>query len=193
MIPPVLHVVWLGDKPEPDHMLDSFRALNPKWMIMKWDEWCAQEILHIDIEREQKRFPMLAGLSNLIRLHAVYQFGGIYADYDFVHHKPLESLRVHQAFACEQEPGRLCNAFFGAELTHPWLRFQISDLDSCVGLAPYWGVDLMTKHSWNVTKHELERLPQHIAYPYRWDTPPEARIVHPDSIVEHLWDYSWKD
>lgn len=83
-IPKIIHYVWLGGEPLPPEVEDciqSWRAYMPEYKIRRWDEASLGEIDY-DFVREAIAERKWAFASDVIRLHALYHYGGIYLDTD---------------------------------------------------------------------------------------------------------------
>ena len=187
-IPLICHTFWAGKMPQDLYDLKwAMGAKDDDILHYVWDEVSIGE-LGLDYHDLKKRYLNDAGVSNVVRLHAVHKDGGIWLDADFKAHKSLMPLFAWTgAWAAEQEPGRLCNAAFGAPPSHPWIKAQIDLMPQYERINAYGGVDCMNA----VPREDLTIIPSHWVYSYRWDDAPEKRIPHPDAIVEHLWHGSW--
>lgn len=176
-----------GDRPERiRQMMLSIRQHNLGWDIRCWHEGNVKD-LGLDVNALKDRCVNWASVSNVVRLHAVNQFGGIWCDSDILALKPFNKLRAYKAFAAKQDCLRLCNAFFGAEPGHQWLEWQIARHERLMDADAAAGVYLMT----DAPRNGVELIPTHWCYPYSYDTPAENRVPHRDSLAEHKWDGSW--
>jgi mannosyltransferase OCH1-like enzyme len=189
--PPICHTFWdepFYGMPEPYQQLhDEMQAMNPNVLFYVWDKYSIEE-LGLDYQKLLDDYINNAGVSNVVRLHAVLKDGGIWMDTDFKAHKPLDLLfAIEGAWAAEQEPGRWCNAIFGAPPNHPWIAHQIATMPRYVRVNAYGGVDNMN----DAPREGVTKIPAEWVYSYRWDTPIEQRSVHPDAIVSHLWAGTW--
>lgn len=86
MIPKVIHYIWIGHKEKPQFILDciqSWKEKLPDYEIIEWDNEKCKDILQNNIYAkeafEAKRY---AYASDVIRLHILYNYGGIYLDTD---------------------------------------------------------------------------------------------------------------
>lgn len=122
-IPKKLHYVWLGPKPLPSDdqkYIQGWQKLNPDFSIRRWTE---QDI-------DLKRFPIVktaldmkrwALASDVIRMYAVYEEGGIYLDTDIELLKPLAPLLQYDGFAGWESRYWFTTAIFGAKMRSPWI------------------------------------------------------------------------
>lgn len=184
-LPLICHTFWAG----PIVFNGAYAKLqydNPSIEFWLWDEENI-EGLGFNYDDLLKRFVNPAGVSNVIRLHAIHANGGVWLDMDFVSHKPMDKLFEIGDWAAEQEPGRLCNAAMGARRGSPWIEHQISTIKKYEKVNAYGGVDNMNE----APRDGVTVIPTEWVYSYLWHTPIAERKVHPDAIVEHLWSGTW--
>lgn len=101
MIPKIIHYCWFGRGPMPESALkciESWHRFMPDYAYYLWDED------NFDIERwpyakeayDCRRF---AFVSDVARLYALRELGGLYFDVDFMVLKPFDDLLSYKAFA----------------------------------------------------------------------------------------------
>ncbi|EPJ3241864.1 glycosyltransferase family 32 protein, partial [Proteus mirabilis] len=84
MIPKKIHYVWIGDKPKPKFVLeciDTWKKYLPDYQIIEWNNESIKDIKNNYMEEAIKN-KKWAFASDYIRLHALYNEGGIYLDTD---------------------------------------------------------------------------------------------------------------
>jgi len=123
MIPKIIHYCWLSGDPFPeliDNCIKTWKKLLPDYEFMLWDT---------------KRFPMdtnswvkeafetkkYAFAADYIRLHAVYEYGGIYMDTDIEVLKSFDELLRLPYFIGSEGGGIIEAGVFGAEKGANWL------------------------------------------------------------------------
>ena len=186
MIQKIIHSVWLGPNPPLDDCyLSRWEFCPPE----TWDRkfWMGEEQIRegLGLEPWQYEHSTKAGMSNIIRLHAVYQYGGIYTDHDVMLIKPLDPLLEHSACVCRQKDKILCNAVFGATPKHPWIKAMIDNYgDQRIHDAAY-ACHLMEPH----LTPDVTILPTDVFYPFNWNEPPKPPTER--TIGIHLWNGSW--
>ena len=92
MIPRILHYVWVGDSPKPQHVLDciaSWRRLCPGWEIREWGGDFAKTVENRYV-REALEHRKWAFAADWIRLYALVKCGGFYLDTDMEMEKPFD-------------------------------------------------------------------------------------------------------
>lgn len=100
MIPKIIHYIWLGSEPIPTEMLEcmnSWKMYMPDYELKCWND---DSIIEIDCDfvKEALQERKFAFASDVIRLYAVYKYGGIYMDTDVVVYKSFTPLLVNHAF-----------------------------------------------------------------------------------------------
>jgi inositol phosphorylceramide mannosyltransferase catalytic subunit len=187
---PLVHHLWLGG-PIPEQYTqwrEAMIAMNPSVKFWLWREQGVEETLGLNMEDLKYRFPTWAGISNAVRLYIVHKFSGLYFDLDYEPIKPLDEFLEYGDAVCLQEDGRACNSYFQAEQGSRWVKWQIDHLDDINHLAPYAGVDHMTKA---LREAPVTILPSRWVYPFNFDAPADKRALHPDTIMCHHWSGSW--
>ena len=133
MIPKIIHYVWLGQNSLPEEMqecIDSWKRFMPDYEIKKWDNQVIDK-LDIHFVKQAVREKKWAFASDVIRLWAVYQFGGIYLDTDVMVYKSFDDLLDNHAFigreCCLQIMGsqtefHLTSFCFGAEPKSEYIK-----------------------------------------------------------------------
>ena len=191
-IPHILHFVT-GDHPNQTVVdrIKKITSLHPTWKFYHW-----RDSNPPDSGRLSKYYRSAnsgAELADLMRLDAVWAFGGIYIDSDFSVELPLDPIADNYDFFIASEDGDyLTNALFGATPSHPGIDAIVQAL---LDDEPDW-----TKPANEATgpflfervchwRTDVDVLPRETFYPYNWwETP---RASHRLSYGTHLWDGSW--
>lgn len=108
MIPKIIHYCWFGKKEKPDDvlkMIDTWKKTLPDYEIMEWNE-SNFDINSFKFTREAYATRNYAHVSDVARLKALYEVGGVYLDTD------VEVLKTF-------DPYLNCRSFCGAE--HKWV------------------------------------------------------------------------
>ena len=187
MIPKIIHLFWAGAFPKemlPWH--DSIAGHHPDWEINLWTPDTI-EVLGLDCNALKFDCVNWAGVSNIVRLHAVNKFGGVWLDSDCEVLKPLDPLLERNAFAARQDGDRICNAVFGAVAEHHCLKWQIAREQQLRSEDAAQGVYLMSE----APRDGVTILPMEYFYPFSYNAKPEDRKAHPDSFLIHHWKGSW--
>lgn len=123
MIPKIIHYCWLsGEEFPPDIKTNiaTWKAMLPDYEFILWDTkrfdvttsvWAQQAY-------ENKKYAFAA---DLIRLHAVYTYGGIYLDTDVEVVKSFDDLLALPYFVGAQFDNLIEAAIFGSEKGSGWI------------------------------------------------------------------------
>ena len=108
MIPKKIHYCWLSGEPLPGNLvkcLSSWRNVLNDYEIIKWDAQ-SFDVDSVPFVKEACSVKKWAFASDYIRLHALYEEGGIYLDTDVYVRKRFDSFLSHDFFsAVEYHPG----------------------------------------------------------------------------------------
>lgn len=188
MIPKILHQ-FLAGEPSDDisRWMATVRKFNPDWKIVVWNP---DDIIGLRLNCEDLKFwcKNWAGVSNIVRLHALNEFGGVWIDTDCEMLKPLDPLLEHDAFCALQDTNRICNAVVGAIPEHPFIRWQIArqEMLKCEDAAV--GVTLISE----APRADVTILATEFFYPWSYSAPPGTRFAHQNSYCIHHWKGSWQ-
>lgn len=125
--PRIIHRVWLGDKTPLTRDVEfgpQWLGLHPGWKMVEWDDQRVEsELRPLILDARYDQAPTVVHRADIVRIEAVYRFGGMYVDYDMEPLRNVESLisgsEGWTTPDADQFPG---NAFFGAVAGHPGLR-----------------------------------------------------------------------
>jgi hypothetical protein len=96
-IPPILHMIWVGEKPVPKFFVDYFlqwKKLMPSWYFMIWtNEKLTTEYFDENFLELIKTVKPPAQKADLIRYYILEKWGGFYVDADVIPKRSLEDLR----------------------------------------------------------------------------------------------------
>lgn len=132
MIPKVIHYCWFGrgEKPElAKKCIAGWKRFCPDYKIVEWNEdnfdldttaytrWCY----------DNKKW---AFLSDYVRLHIIYEQGGVYLDTDVEMVKPIDHLLENEAFyGFQTETLVNTGQGFGAVAHHPTVEAMIAQYE----------------------------------------------------------------
>ncbi|MET3357053.1 glycosyltransferase family 32 protein [Leuconostoc citreum] len=97
MIPKTIYYVWFGGKALPDDVIkniESWKKFNPEYEIVQIDETRGDLFNYTDYEFSNSAYQSekWAFVSDIARLHVIYQKGGIYLDTDVEVLRPLDDI-----------------------------------------------------------------------------------------------------
>lgn len=193
-IPRILHrVVPEVTTPEAERYWTGWQSLHPGWTFLthrdplvpaEWPETAA--FWHHAANGAQ--------LADMVRLEALWRWGGIYVDQDVEGYRSLEPLLPLSAFAAWEDPQAVPNAVLGAVAGHPAIR---ACLDLMLSRLPgdTWqaGPGVTTKIL--PGRDDVLLLPPGSFYPYHYREKHRAtenhRRAQPWAFGAHHWWGSW--
>lgn len=117
MIPKIIHYCWFGRNPKPeiiDKCLASWKKYCPDWEIREWNEENF-DVSAFPYAQEAYAAKKWAFVSDVARLYAVYECGGIYLDTDVELLQSIDGFCEYDAvFAFETELNINTGIGFGA-------------------------------------------------------------------------------
>jgi hypothetical protein len=99
MIPKTIHYVWFGGNPLPElaqKCIASWKKYCPEYEIVEWNE-TNFDVNYCPYAKEAYEEKKWAFVSDVARLYALVNYGGIYMDTDVEVLKPLDDLLVYDA------------------------------------------------------------------------------------------------
>jgi mannosyltransferase OCH1-like enzyme len=145
-----------------------------------------------------------AQFAGLVRLEALWRWGGIYLDSDVECFRPLDSLLTVPIFACYEDPTIVPDAVLGATAGHPaigeCLRLAIERINSS---ETHW---MTGRGSWSTgpgvtttvlkSRRDVLLLPPGSFFPYHYSAKATVdmdtvRAENPWAFAAHHWHHSW--
>jgi mannosyltransferase OCH1-like enzyme len=116
-IPKTIHYCWFGGKEKPDivkRCMNSWKEKLPDYQIVEWNE------ANFDINvnsyvKEAYDSGKYAFVSDYVRVHALYHYGGIYLDTDVEVFKSFNDLLHHQSFWGFEQENYIATSTIGAQ------------------------------------------------------------------------------
>ena len=123
MIPKIIHYCWLSGQEYPKDIqnnITSWKVILPDYEFILWDKQKSEVVDCVWIQQalERKKY---AFASDLIRLYAVYTYGGIYLDCDVEVLKSFDELLDLPYFIGTEHTNDIEAAVFGSEKESKWL------------------------------------------------------------------------
>lgn len=129
MIPRIIHHVWPGTdefRPQFHEWRASWMRLHPDWTFLFWRLGDPLTGLSVDDERVARLLadPLYSVVvkSDILRLHVLDRYGGVYVDTDFEALRSLDPLLGVPCFFGDEVPGIAGPSLIGAEPGHPFIR-----------------------------------------------------------------------
>lgn len=132
MIPKIIHYCWFGGNPLPPlavKCIASWKKFLPEYEIIEWNEsnFPIDEFIFAKQALEQRKF---AFISDVCRLYAINQMGGIYMDTDVEVLKPLDAFLRHAAFSGFENDDYVPTGIMAGEKGSAWIRELLAYYDN---------------------------------------------------------------
>jgi hypothetical protein len=132
-IPRILHMIWIGDKKEPDYVSEyllKWKNLMPNWQINLWTNAdLTEEKFSSNILELLSKVNNGAQKADILRYFIVEKYGGVYVDTDIIPNKSFDPIITQfsdtSLVIChdlEITWAYIANAFFAAVPNHPVLK-----------------------------------------------------------------------
>ena len=220
MIPAIIHYTWFSGEPFPEKIqqcMDSWHNFMPEYDFILWDSNRIREIHSVWLDEclEQRKWAFAA---DMVRLYAVYHYGGIYLDTDCFVYRSFDDLLREACFIGKENSihveGRstqmyLTSHCFGAEKGHPFIErclsyynnrhFKLSDDDTfpmnlkfSTLLLPYIQSEFAKQIGYNPypSMDEVQRLENVTIFPRRYF---DVTKVTKDAYCTHLALGGWRE
>ncbi len=113
IIPKIIHQFWIGSKPPPLLLMNTWKVMNPGWDYVFWDETALKSTFRDGLRNQNQYEEMeeLCGKCDIARVEILNKFGGFFIDADSICIEPLDDfLLINDSFTCyenEFERGNL--------------------------------------------------------------------------------------
>ena len=92
LIPKILHQIWIGPKPAPINLMNTWKEKHPDWEYILWNE---NEISHRGLQLECveqiNNMQEINGKADIIRWEILYKYGGYFVDADSICIEPFDA------------------------------------------------------------------------------------------------------
>ena len=159
MIPRIIHYCWFGRGQMPESALkclESWHQHMPDWEYMLWNEDSFDLSLY-PYAREAYEARKFAFVSDVARLYALKQFGGLYLDTDVLVYKSFDPLLDYPAFA-GFEGSKHCpvgTCVMASEAGGAWVSKQLADYEGRRFIKEDGSYDLTTNVTF-ITRRMIE-------------------------------------
>lgn len=124
MIPKIIHYCWFGRKEKPKEVIENianWKKKNPDFIIKEWNE-DNFDYKSLAFTREAYAVGKYAFVSDVARLYALHQEGGIYLDTDVRVLKSFEPYLCNHSFVGKESLFLVSTAVIGAEKGTIWMK-----------------------------------------------------------------------
>ena len=205
-IPKIVHYCWFGGKEKPDDVkkcIKSWKQHLSDYRFMEWNEKNF-DINNLQYTKEAYHAKKYAFVSDVARIEALYQYGGIYMDTDVELIKPIDSLLQYEAVSGFESEKRIPTGLMGCkknqelfiELLNSYIGNHFKkidgDLDTTTNVTRITDTCLKYGLSLNNTKQTIKGftlLPNDYLCPKNVETG-EITITE-NTLCIHHFDGSW--
>lgn len=173
--------------------IESWKRILPDFQIKQWDE-SNFDYTAYGFAREAYRLKKYAFVSDVCRLFALHQEGGIYLDTDMMVLKDFSPLLNDPFFIGEEKEGVINAAIIGSEKKSEILKSLLEgyqrmtfDFDKPLNIPTYL-TSVLDK-----TKIKIYPCDFFYALPFRNRGEDFHAFVTSNSLAVHLWNYSWRN
>lgn len=127
-IPKIIHYCWFGGEEKPTTVvkyINNWKKKLPEYKFYEWNE-TTFNINKFQFTEEAHRMKKFAFVSDVVRLYALYQYGGIYLDTDVEVIKSFDDLLENQGFAGFEDEAHISTAIIGARKGNKWIKEQLN-------------------------------------------------------------------
>lgn len=195
-IPKVLHYCWFGGNPKPDLVLkciESWKKVMPDYEIKEWNE-SNFDVNYNNYTQKAYKEKKWAFVSDVARLVALKECGGIYLDTDMYVLKNLDPLLVLEAFLGKEDDKNINAAIYATRKDNIFLKDLLETYDkerSNFETIPKIMTELYYK---NRDKYSSVKVfDKKYFYPFSQENIKDFNFNNApkDSHTVHLWNYSW--
>lgn len=205
-IPKIIHYCWFGGNPLPDdakRYINSWRKFCPDYKIIEWNEknFDLNSVAYVKEAYEAKKW---AFITDYVRLHALYNYGGVYMDTDVEVLKNIDIFLDNEAFSGFEREDAIPTGIMASEKGNPFIKELLDEYNDIHFIRSDGSLDLTT----NVTritnkalKHGLElnnfkqKLFHFTIYPKDFFCPKDYLsgeiVLTPNTYTIHHFSGSW--
>lgn len=129
MIPKIIHYCWFGRGEKPPLALkciESWKKYLPDYEIKEWNEdnFDLDEFPYVRQAYDARKF---AFVTDVVRLYAIYNQGGVYMDTDVEVLKPIDSLLSYEAVSGFESSNQIPTGLMACEKGSPIMGELLQD------------------------------------------------------------------
>jgi mannosyltransferase OCH1-like enzyme len=200
MIPKKLHYCWFGGGEIPElskRCIESWNKHLSDFEIIRWDENNAPT--HIPFVRDMLLQKKWAFASDYVRLHAIYEQGGIYLDTDMEVIRSFDELLEHDdCFLGYESKGRATTGAMGGVSSSKFVKRCMDLMEERHSNKKSYMITPEVATSVLKSNRDLAYIyPIHTFYPYNpYDENNSLSVlmysdIRADTYAIHHWNHSW--
>lgn len=131
MIPKIIHYCWFGCNPLPElavKCIESWKKFCPDYEIKEWNE-SNFDLHYNDYVWEAYQAKKWAFITDVVRLYALSEYGGVYMDTDVEVIKPLDPFLRHVAFSGYENEHDIPTGIIASEKRGKWVMDNLHHYD----------------------------------------------------------------
>jgi mannosyltransferase OCH1-like enzyme len=181
-IPKIIHQLWIGPKPAPIKLMDTWKEKHPEFEYIRWNEReFIERNMTFECQTKIDEIEEYCGKADILRWEILYKYGGIFLDADSICIEAIDDeLMNKKCFAGweneQARPGLIAIGTMGFPPRHPlvreaidWiLKNEVSQLKTGMMAWQTVGPSLLTK-LYNTGKYkDLHIFPSYTFLPYHF-------------------------
>ncbi len=185
----LIHYVWLGNGEKSNKIkkcMESWKRYLPDYEFKEWNE-SNFDINYNRFTRQSYDAKKYAFTSDVIRLWALYNYGGVYIDTDVMVYKPLDEFLNEKAFTGFESVGFPVCATMGAEKGNSLIKELLdyyNDRDFEIKTNTVIISEILEKHGIDRYKDIAQRIDNITIYPQAWFNSEKG-------YTKHCFEGSW--
>lgn len=206
MIPKIIHYCWFGgEKPKKiEKCIKNWKAILPDYKIVEWNQ-NNFDINEFQYTRDAYKARKYAFVSDVARVKALIEYGGIYLDTDVKVFKSFDAILKHRCVFGFEEGNYVATSFMAAEPDHPVMKklydeyrsnsfydsngemISVTNVTKLTNILSVYG--LRRDNSLQILNEDIVIYPQEYFSPYDY-----RNCIHRitnNTICEHLFYVSW--
>ncbi len=131
-IPKIIHQIWIGPKPAPTTLMDTWRDKHPEFEYIRWnEEEFIKQNMTFKCQSKIDEIEEINGKADILRWEILYKYGGVFLDADSICVEPIDNeLMTKKCFAGweheEARPGLIATGTMGFPPKHPLVKAAIN-------------------------------------------------------------------
>lgn len=207
MIPKIIHCCWFGGREKPGNIqmcMDSWRRVMPDYRVMEWNE-SNFDIQAIPFAAQAYGAKKFAFVSDVARVKALTEVGGIYLDTDVMVYRPFDTILHHPCVLGFEQGNYVATSFMASESGHALMRqfleaYQdLNFIQNDGAMISHTNVAILTQMLCDlglIRDNRLQIIGDGIAiYPQEYFSPYDyCNCIHQNTantMCEHLFYVSW--